>query len=194
LSTKHYGKFALKNDFSIIYHTVPSDLEICKQVRLRNYHGFLAMSNAVQEPYFAWMIKMHDIEPDMLLGCWTEAQAILIDRIRKHQFKPTNSLSAYLKGICNNLVMRHFRARGKEVSFASMDSIPEEYQVDIEKSHGTEQDIAARAILELSLTERNLIVARFYEGMSIPEIQKQFGFKNENTTSVSIHRAKQLIT
>lgn len=121
-----------------------------------------------------------DLSSDTFLKCW---------QVYKNGSRIDN-IQAFLYRIARNLVIDHYRQKDR-VQFVSTENLP-----IIDPGPSLEDKIALNSDLEIikiaipNLKEnyQNMVVWRYLEDLSIPEISK-ITEKSEQATRVTLHRA-----
>jgi RNA polymerase sigma-70 factor (ECF subfamily) len=98
------------------------------------------------------------------------------------------NLKAFLYQVMNNLIIDYYRKSKSQ----SLDTLiedgydPTDKSVDIESS--TELSLVMRALPQLPRHDREVVVLRHIDGLTVVEIAKLIG-ESENVVSVRLHRA-----
>jgi RNA polymerase sigma-70 factor (ECF subfamily) len=100
-------------------------------------------------------------------------------------------LGAYVNAVCNNVVLEHFRQKGRAVQFD--DRMPEfrDHRVDVERELVTEesQALVRSVVSELSAKDRDILRAVFLEERDKDGVCSEFGVTRDYLR-VLLHRAK----
>ena len=121
-----------------------------------------------------------DLCSDTFLKCW---------EVYNNGTKIDN-IQAFLYRIARNLVIDHYRQKGR-MQFVSTESLP-----IIDPNPGLEEKLALNSDVELikaaipNLKEdyQNVVIWRYLDDLSIPEMAKMMD-KSEEATRVTLHRA-----
>ena len=121
-----------------------------------------------------------DLCSDTFLKCW---------EVYNNGTKIDN-IQAFLYRIARNLVIDHYRQKGR-MQFVSTESLP-----IIDPDPGLEEKLALNSDVELikaaipNLKEdyQNVVIWRYLDDLSIPEMAKMMD-KSEEATRVTLHRA-----
>ncbi|MDP2641140.1 MAG: RNA polymerase sigma factor [Candidatus Yanofskybacteria bacterium] len=132
-----------------------------------------------------------DLAAEVFVRAWESYQASL-----GPEEATIDNMRAFLYGIARNIVADHYR-REKKVRVVSV----EETQIEVEYySDGLEEQVSVRievekiqrVIVDLPQDYQDLIIWRYLEEMSVPEIAELTG-KTEDNVRVGLHRGIKML-
>jgi len=135
------------------------------------------------EKIYRFVDIAQDITSETFLRCWQAYQ-------KNNPNNEIKNVSAFLYKIARNLVIDHYREKGRT------DVVSVDFVTLNDQKPGLEEKIAINSELEQMKTAisklrddyQNIIIWYYLEEMSVPEIAQMLG-KTEQATRVMIHRA-----
>jgi|SRR3989344_4534955 len=99
------------------------------------------------------------------------------------------SIRPFLYRVINNLIIDYYRkARSDSLDVLLDEGFDPSFSGDKEIEGSAEMSVVRRALSALPERDRDLIIMRYVDGLSIGEIASLLG-ENENVVSVRLHRA-----
>lgn len=123
-----------------------------------------------------------DLSSEVFTRTWTE--------FNKQEIK---NIQAFLYGVARNLIADHYRVQGriKIVSVeATFDIQDEQDDLQEQANLSSDMEMVQKALSDLKDDYQNLIIWRYLEELSVPEIAEITG-KSEENVRVGVHRALQ---
>lgn len=99
------------------------------------------------------------------------------------------SYYSYLLKIANNLLINYFR-KTKPVLLDSVDNFPTETTQDEEFSRAKDAELLWRAIQQLPQPEKNILLLRYQDNLSIKDIARIVG-KSQNAVKLILSRTRK---
>ena len=128
-------------------------------------------------------VSNREVALDMVQDCFTKTWNHMV------QGKEVNDMKSFLYRVMNNLIIDYYR---KTKSSSLDDLLDEGFDVSDVKEPSPEMHsellLAKRALEKLPPPDREVIVLRHVDGLSVQEIAKMSG-ESENVVSVRLHRA-----
>jgi RNA polymerase sigma factor (sigma-70 family) len=140
---------------------------------------------------------------DDLLDAWHDTMIMFYEQVRDRKLTNlTCEIKTYLFTIGYRRLLKIFKRNEKidlVEEFDANNDIDESINVlESEKMQEEHQRILQEAVQELPEKSRQILVMRFMEGKSIPQIRAQMGYESENAVSVTLSRGlkklKEIIT
>ena len=140
---------------------------------------------------------------DDLLDAWHDTMIMFYEQVRDRKLTHlTCEIKTYLFTIGCRRLLKIFKRNEKidlVEEFDANNDIDESINVlENEKMQEEHQRILQEAVKELPEKSRQILVMRFMEGKSIPQIMAQMGYESENAVSVTLSRGlkklKEIIT
>ena len=140
---------------------------------------------------------------DDLLDAWHDTMIMFYEQVRDRKLTHlTCEIKTYLFTIGYRRLLKIFKRNEKidlVEEFDANNDIDESINVlENEKMQEEHQSILHEAVKELPEKSRQILVMRFMEGKSIPQIMAQMGYESENAVSVTLSRGlkklKEIIT
>lgn len=140
---------------------------------------------------------------DDLLDAWHDTMIMFYEQVRDRKLTHLScEIKTYLFTIgYRRLLKMHKRNEKIDLvdEFDANNDIDESINVlEDEKMHEEHQYILHQAVNELPEKSRQILVMRFMEGKSIPQIMAHMGYESENAVSVTLSRGlkklKEIIT
>ena len=140
---------------------------------------------------------------DDLLDAWHDTMIMFYEQVRDRKLTHlTCEIKTYLFTIGYRRLLKIFKRNEKidlVEEFDANNDIDESINVlENEKMQEEHQRILQEAVKELPEKSRQILVMRFMEGKSIPQIMAQMGYESENAVSVTLSRGlkklKEIIT
>ncbi len=147
--------------------------------------------------------RFHIKNRDDLIDAWHDSMIMFYEQVRDRKLTHlTCEIKTYLFLIGYRRLLKIFKKNEKTELVEEFDAninIDESINViENEEIMEQQQYILHIAVQELPVKSRQILVMRFLEGKSIPQIMEQTGYTSENAVSVTISRAlkrlKEIIT
>ncbi|MEP6794053.1 MAG: sigma-70 family RNA polymerase sigma factor [Saprospiraceae bacterium] len=137
--------------------------------------------------------RFHIQNRDDLIDAWHDTMIMFYENVRDKKLTHlTCEVKTYLFTIgYRRLLKMHNKAKQTDLieEFDANINIDESINVyESEEVNEKQQTILKEAVMELPDKSRQILVMRFMEGKSVPEIMRALGYTSENAVSVTLSR------
>jgi RNA polymerase sigma factor (sigma-70 family) len=168
-----------------------SDSEIIERIKKGDVKVLEDLYIFRKEEFFIWAKQFSGLTYEDIEDIWQDVVIIFFENVKKNKLKVlTVKLNTYLFAIGKHLIYKLLNKRQLYIT------VPKNqiYEDETFKSFGEdliEMEVNIKeteAFTKLSKSCQELLLSRYYYGMSIEDITKKTGLTSKNTTSASISR------
>ena len=158
-----------------------------KKVPEKLEKDFLQAYEELSSPLYRhcfFRVSSHEIAVDIVQESFTKTWKQIA------QGEEIRNIRAFIYKVMNNLIIDHYRKHKSESLDALLDDRfdPTESKSQEKILNDAELNLVGKFLEQISSKDRDLVVMRFHDGLSVKEIAKFFG-ESENNISVRLHRA-----
>lgn len=165
--------------------------DIIEQVRLQKYGLLEKLDDRYRHVFLAWAGKRFVATPNDLEDAWQEALVLLYEKAISGKMTHLKcSVQTWLFAVGGNHLRNLNRKMRRVVWHDEADKVLQAGSDVVlpEPADDGNRELLQTAIEQLSTKCRDLLRARYYDDLSIPEIRDNFQFGSDNSTSVQLSK------
>lgn len=150
-----------------------------------------------KSPFFSWASPRFSLSEAEMTDCWQDSVIAFYEQVVSGKLQKLDvTLKTYLFSIGRNKLLH--LSRSKKALIKREQEYADGYFLEQEQSYGyadledikkEQKNILQKAMQSLSEKNKSVLISRYYDGLSLEQIQKKEGYKSINAVSATISRA-----
>jgi RNA polymerase sigma factor (sigma-70 family) len=161
--------------------------EILTQLFQQKFAFLERLDDQYRPVFLTWAGRRFFTTPNDLEDAWQDSLLVFYENVMSGKLKSLEcSVQTYLFAVAGRHLLNENRKMRRFIWQDDAHKLMQEMPVSIENESEKEREILQKALGQISDKCRKLLIARHFDGFSVPEIKENFQFASENATSVHL--------